>query len=92
MAIKEHGFVASPFPVIITLENHTDAENQVMFGWIGGGFIFSLPIFCNTPGHTASGRSLWSAFSRRSWARPSSFRRQGSRQNGCHRRRSEGSL
>lgn len=27
--IKEHGFIASPFPVIITLENHTDAENQV---------------------------------------------------------------
>ncbi|GAX80739.1 hypothetical protein CEUSTIGMA_g8174.t1 [Chlamydomonas eustigma] len=28
-AIKEYGFVASPYPVIITLENHTDAENQV---------------------------------------------------------------
>lgn len=29
-AIRDHGFKASsPFPVIITLENHTDAKNQV---------------------------------------------------------------
>ncbi len=30
LAIKEHAFVASPYPVIITLENHTDAANQVL--------------------------------------------------------------
>ncbi|GAX84834.1 hypothetical protein CEUSTIGMA_g12255.t1 [Chlamydomonas eustigma] len=28
-AIRDHGFKASPYPVIITLENHTDVKNQV---------------------------------------------------------------
>jgi hypothetical protein len=27
-AVSEHGFASSPYPVIITIENHTDEENQ----------------------------------------------------------------
>ncbi len=28
-AIHENAFLASPYPVIITMENHADADNQV---------------------------------------------------------------
>ena len=36
-AVKEHGFVTSKFPVIITLENHCSVRFQGMQvgGWVG---------------------------------------------------------
>ena len=32
-AVKAHGFTSSPYPVILTFENHTNQENQVR--WAG---------------------------------------------------------